>query len=308
VRDHKDCIRLPSKQLRASPARQRCFWILITFVILLTKDLLGALQVLSDNIPLSAPVDTESAGKGGDVATSSVFRVICRKDNSIEAGTGFFHKSGRVITAQHVADGCSQISVINPKGIEIKASVLASNTDLDLAILSTETPMTGKALEITNLDNNKFLIGTQVSTWGFPGGYNGLNPILSVGYLSGLQAFKAKSGRIVRQWIVNAAFNRGNSGGPVLHIETGQVIGVVSSKIAPISKTAAQALELLSKQGSVGIMYPATRPDGTQIHFSEGQIVAMVLDELRKQVQLVIGQAALPEDLRNFLKEQKIDP
>jgi hypothetical protein len=150
-------------------------------------------------------------------------------------------------------------------------------------------------------------IGTQVSTWGFPGGYTGYAPILGVGYLSGVQAFKAKSGRVVTQWIVNAAFNRGNSGGPVLHIETGEVIGIVSSKIAPISKTAASALEVLSKQES-GFGYEATAPDGRKKTFSEDQVIAMVLDELRKQVQLVIGQAVLLEDLRSFLKENKIDP
>jgi hypothetical protein len=122
---------------------------------------------------------------------------------------------------------------------------------------------------------------------------------LSVGYLSGLQAIKTKSGGIVRQWIVNAAFNRANSGGPMLHIETGEVIGVVSSKLAPISNTAASALEALSKQGA-GFMYPGTLPDGTKKDFSEGQVVGMVLDELRNQVQLVIGQAVLLEDLRNF--------
>jgi hypothetical protein len=94
---------------------------------------------------------------------------------------------------------------------------------------------------------------------------------------------------------------------PVLHIETGDVIGVVSSKIAPISRQAASALEVLSKQQS-GFMYSATLPDGSTKQLSEGQVVGMVLDELRNQVQLVIGQAVLVDDLRNFLKENKIDP
>ena len=82
---------------------------------------------------------------------------------------------------------------------------------------------------------------------------------------------------------------------------------MVSSKLAPISQTAAKALEALSNQ-KTGFMYEATLPDGSKTSFSEGQVVGMVLDELRKQVQLVIGQAVLLEDLRNFLKENKIDP
>lgn len=262
-------------------------------------------QVSSDNVPVAAPIDTDSAGKGGEIAQSSVVRVICPKDNS--SGTGFLHKSGRIISAHHVVSGCSEILVMDPKATTMKASLLAGNMDLDLAILSIESGIKAKALPISTRDGKQLAVGTQVSTWGFPGGYAGFSPILSVGYLSGLQAVKTKSGRIVTQWIVNAAFNRGNSGGPVIHIETGEVIGVVSSKLAPISQTAATALEVLSKQKS-GFMYDATLPDGSKTSFSEGQVVAMVLDELRKQVQLVIGQAVLLEDLRNFLKENKIDP
>lgn len=55
-------------------------------------------------------------------------------------------------------------------------------------------------------------------------------------------------------------------------------------------------------------MYSATLPDGSKKEFSEGQVVSMVLDELRKQVQLVIGQGVLLDDLRNYLRENKIEP
>jgi S1-C subfamily serine protease len=172
----------------------------------------GEETAVSNNIPVAAPIDTDSAGKGGDIAQVSVVRVICPKDNS--SGTGFLHKSGHIITAHHVIAGCSDILLVDSKAVQTKASLLAGNQDLDLAILSTETPIKEKALPISARDGKQLAVGTQVSTWGFPGGYLGLVPILSVGYLSGQQAFKTKSGRIVKQWIVNAAFNRGNSGGP----------------------------------------------------------------------------------------------
>ena len=197
------------------------YWIIITLQILLFFEggkATSAEQVPSDYVPVAAPIDTDSAGKGGEIAQSSVVRVICPKDNS--SGTGFLHKSERIITAHHVVSGCSEILVIDSKAVAIKASLLAGNLDLDLAILSTEHGIKAKALPISTRDGKQLAIGTQVSTWGYPGGYDGFAPILTVGYLSGLQAFKTKSGRIVTQWIVNAAFNRGNSGGPVIHIET----------------------------------------------------------------------------------------
>lgn len=93
----------------------------------------------------------------------------------------------------------------------------------------------------------------------------------------------------------------------MLLIETGKVIGVVSSKLAPISPNAKSALDALNKQRS-GITYEATRPDGSKLTVTKGQIIGMVLTELRNQVQLVIGKAVLVEDIRNFLKGQGIQP
>jgi hypothetical protein len=40
----------------------------------------------------------------------------------------------------------------------------------------------------------------------------------------------------------------------------------------------------------------------------EGQVIAMVLDDLRKQVQLVIGRATMFGDLQAFLRSHNIDP
>lgn len=131
--------------------------------------------------------------------------------------------------------------------------------------------------------------------------------MLSVGYLSGMVGQKKSPTKVVNQWVVNAAFNSGNSGGPLLHIETGHVIGVVSSKLAPMSPAARSFLSALENQMS-GFQYTATDQNGNQKNISEGQIVATILNELRQQVQLVIGMAATLEDLRQILLSKQIDP
>ena len=131
--------------------------------------------------------------------------------------------------------------------------------------------------------------------------------MLSVGYLSGKDTVLTKSNKWNPQWVVNAAINHGNSGGPVVLVETGEVIGVADSKIAPLSDTALSALAALQTQKS-GFMYTAKKSDGTTQTFSEGQVIATVLEELRQQVQLVIGHAVILGDLRSFLKESNIDP
>jgi hypothetical protein len=85
--------------------------------------------------------------------------------------------------------------------------------------------------------------------------------------------------------------------GPLLLIETGEVIGVVSSKLAPISPTAQSALE--GQQS--GFVYTAKAPDGSEIQISEGPVVGRILSALRQQVQLVIGYAVQISSLKSFL-------
>lgn len=254
-------------------------------------------------IPVAAPIDSDSAGKGGVAALQSVFRVISRDLGS--SGTGFLHKSGLVLTAEHVVRATAAPLIVFSNGGALETEILSADPDTDLAILKPKSPIRGTALPIST--KNDLAVGAQVSTWGFPGGYNGALPMLSVGYLSGMTGFKKPSGKVVQQWVVNAAFNSGNSGGPLLHIETGEVIGVVSSKLAPISPTAQSALSALQNQRS-GFMYSATTGDGKHIQVSEGQIVALILNELRQQVQLVIGMAALLSDLKSFLRAAQVDP
>lgn len=297
------------------PAHQGSASRLWLFVILaMAGSSFSAAQGLrSSDVPIAGPIDTDSAGKNGVVAIQSVVRVLCRKEDT--GGTGFLHKSGKIITANHVVEKCSQVSIVLNTGKELDASVGSKDVDLDLALVVPSSPLGAPSLPISSRTFTNLSIGAQVSTWGFPGGYSGLAPLVSAGYLAGLDVARRPNGeiikttndKVVQQWVVNAAFNRGNSGGPLLQIETGEVIGVVASKLAPISPFAMMALEALQKQSS-GFSYEATRPDGSKFKFSEGQVVATVLEELRNQVQLVIGKAVLSDDVRNFLRSQRLEP
>lgn len=257
----------------------------------------------SQTIPVAAPVDTDSAGRGGNEALQSVFRIVSPATRS--SGTGFLHKSGHLITAEHVIRDTPQPFIVLADGTTVPSKITAMDWDTDLALLEPSKPISGPSLSVSS--KTDLAVGAHVSTWGFPGGYIGALPILSVGYLSGVTAFRDSTGKTVEQWVVNAAFNSGNSGGPLILIETGEVIGVVSSKLAPISPPVRSALAALENQES-GFIYTANLPNGTTKEFSEGQVIASVLNELRQQVQLVIGMAVLLENLTSFLKSAQIDP
>lgn len=262
----------------------------------------------------SAPLQTDSAGSVGNAAASSVFRVLCHSKGNPRPGfdsfgTGFLHKSGLVLTAAHVTDICDEIGIAPPDGSPAIAADVAFRDDrVDLAALKPVRTITGNPIPIA--PDSNLSVGEEIAIWGFPGGYVGRFPMVSVGYFAGGDAIPVKVGptvEMVPQMVVNAAVNHGDSGAPVVMVETGQVIGVADNKIVPLSGDALAALAALQSQNS-GFMYPAQLPDGTTKSFSEAQVVALVLEELRQQVQLVVGHAVWAGDLRKFLQANKIDP
>ena len=126
-------------------------------------------------------------------------------------------------------------------------------------------------------------------------------------FLSGQQQFSMPDGKHLTREIVNAAFNGGNSGGPLLNIETHEVLGVVVSKLAPLPPNTESAIAALHANGN-GVQYTKRNGDGSTENVSEAQLLAEVIDYLRSQVQLVIGYATTSKDLRKYLQSQGLTP
>jgi len=263
-------------------------------------------------MPTGAPLATDTTGQSGAIATSSVVRVICSAEGT--GGSGFLHGSGKLISAAHVVAGCdpSTLVLIPSSGGRVTVSEIKLDVQLDLALLTPRQRIGGASFQISS--RAALAVGAQVTTWGYPAGYNGAAPLLSVGWLAGEDRVKilvspSPPTFVVSppRWVVNAAFNAGNSGGPLLDVEDGTVIGVVSSKLAPIPESVESALNALKTQRS-GMTYTRDYSDGRKETVSEGQVVAEVLHYLRGQTQLVVGHAVKSSDLRTFLKANGIEP
>ena len=220
-------------------------------------------------------------------------------------GTGFLIRSGHIITNDHVihASQPNQIVLVSPDGKQYQVKQIVSDTIRDLAIL---TPVTKFAGGFILGSGDSLMIGTQVYTWGFPLGYNGPSPLLSVGYLSGFNAIMPDqiSKKIVKHLVINGALNPGNSGGPLIGSK-GQVIGVVQSKHLPITEYLQSALKALEENPS-GMQFTATDQNGKQTNFSESQVVAQLLNYYRELAQVMIGEAVTIDELKTFLKENQI--
>lgn len=218
-------------------------------------------------------------------------------------GTGFVLKSGHVITNEHVIRGnsSSEIFLNSSTGDEIPIVNSIVDNERDLAILEPKSKISGG---LVLGDDSVISVGEMVSTWGFPLGYDGPAPLLSVGFLAGFKDYSISSG-VMKHLVVNGAFNPGNSGGPLSLSNNNEVIGIVVSKHVPLTQFHRNALEVLAQNQS-GVAFTATDATGNSRTFVESQIVAELLRYFHGLTQVMIGEAISVDTLKDFLNDNKI--
>ena len=256
----------------------------------------------------SLPVTTkwllDSVGETGRSAIASVYMLICPKTQS--KGTAFLLKTGMMVSNWHVVKDTNANDLIrlSSTGSQIHFSKMIVDQNRDLIALEPKKALSG-GLSIQREDD--VLVGTQVATWGFPLGYNGPAPLLSIGYLSGFNDSPPyeKTALIVKHLVVNGAFNPGNSGGPLMVTGGEKVIGVVVSKHAPMTNFVASAIKALSEARS-GITFNYTDESGNKQMMVEAQVVAEVLQYFRNLTQVMIGEAIASSKLIGFLENAGI--
>ena len=161
--------------------------ILILLTILIPIIINSQVKTTDDsNIPITTKMVLDAAGETGRAAVKSVYMIYCPKTGS--KGTGFLIKSGHVVTNEHVIRGNTQSEIVarSSFGDIITFNSLIIDAQRDIAILKPSRKLKG-GLELASDDS--LLTGTSLATWGFPLGYNGPAPLLSVGYLSGFSTY-----------------------------------------------------------------------------------------------------------------------
>ena len=140
---------------------------------------------------------------------------------SLGSGVIIDGAKGLVLTNAHVIEGATQISVRLLDGRELKADMVGSDPDFDLAVLKVED--SGPLPALPMADSSDILIGETVIAIGNPYGYTNT---VTTGVVSALnRSITTKQGTLTDFIQTDAAINPGNSGGPLLNI-AGQLIGI----------------------------------------------------------------------------------
>lgn len=147
----------------------------------------------------------------------------------ISVGTGFFvAPEGMILTNNHVIARCPQVSVTTTDGRRVEASVEATSSAFDLALLRTSLQNENHA---TFALKNDQLTDLPIILVGYPNqGIAPIKPLLTPGRT--LKRYQIS--RLGVMVPIQADVRKGNSGGPVID-ESGRVIGVVTAKIDTVS-------------------------------------------------------------------------
>ena len=142
-------------------------------------------------------------------------------------GSGFFiSEDGYLVTNNHVIDNGTAFTVVLDDGTELDAKLIGKDPRTDLAVLKVDDKR--KFTYVSFAEENKVRVGDWVVAVGNPFGLGGT---VTAGIVSALGR-DIGAGPYDDFLQVDAAVNRGNSGGPTFNL-SGQVVGINTAIFSP---------------------------------------------------------------------------
>ncbi|WP_035266551.1 Do family serine endopeptidase [Ahrensia sp. 13_GOM-1096m] len=145
----------------------------------------------------------------------------------IGQGSGFFiSEDGFLVTNNHVVEGGTEFTVLMDDGTELDATLIGKDQRTDLAVLKVDDDREFTYVDFA--DENDVRIGDWVVAVGNPFGLGGT---VTAGILSA-RGRDIGAGPYDDFLQIDAAVNRGNSGGPTFNL-SGQVVGINTAIYSP---------------------------------------------------------------------------
>ena len=206
---------------------------------------------------------------------------------AMSLGSGFFiSDDGYVVTNNHVIDKEQSVTVITDDGTEYTARVVGKDDKTDLALLKIDAA--GKTFTYVKFSEGNVRVGDWVVAVGNPFGLGGT---VTAGIVSA-RGREIGAGPYDDFLQIDAAVNRGNSGGPTFNLQ-GEVVGVNTAIFSPSggsvgiafdipASTAERIITDLKEHGSVtrgwlGVQIQGITPDiaaSIKLKDSNGALVA----------------------------------
>jgi S1-C subfamily serine protease len=155
------------------------------------------------------------------VRTDLMFMDIVPTEGS---GSGsILDKEGHILTNFHVIEGAQQVQVTLANGSSYAAGLVGQDPSNDIAVLRIEAPPE-ELTPVTLGDSSRLRVGQKIYALGNP---FGLERTLTVGIISSLnRTLMSPNQRTIKSIIqIDAALNRGNSGGPLLNTKS-ELVGM----------------------------------------------------------------------------------
>jgi len=141
------------------------------------------------------------------------------------SGSGFVYDTqGHIITNNHVAEGADSIYVTFADGTMVRATVVGTDADSDLAVLKVDVDAS-ELHPVTLGDSASLRVGQMAIAIGNPFGLEGTMTLGIVSALGRVLSTSSSRYSMVDLIQTDAPINPGNSGGPLLD-SAGRVIGV----------------------------------------------------------------------------------
>ncbi len=199
-------------------------------------------------------------------------------------GSGFFISAdGYIVTNNHVVSDGEAFTVVMNDGTELDAKLVGKDSRTDLAVLKVDDKQKRTFTYVKFADDSKVRVGDWVVAVGNPFGLGGT---VTAGIISA-RGRDIGSGPYDDYLQVDAAVNKGNSGGPTFNL-SGEVVGINTAIFSPsggnvgiafaIPSTVAQGVvNDLIKNGAVsrgwlGVqIQPVTKDIADSLGLSEGR-------------------------------------
>ena len=163
-------------------------------------------------------------------AARGVVRIETATCTGRGAGTGFLVDRHLIATVEHVVAGAQKV-IVKKHGrvVSDEARVIGADSFQDVALIDASRPIKGKILEFTQ---TKPRLGEEIAALGFPLAldYPTFDVTVTRGSVSGLDRGVLIEG-VQRTNLIqtDADVNPGNSGGPLISLQTGQVVAIADA-------------------------------------------------------------------------------